>query len=229
MKFQEEKYGKHAAPISKAISEAMEKGTINLESEKDLDEFIKGIQEVQEEKAGRAASINLLNINNGKNTIEFRLANGTINPDTWIENARLFGRIVEKSEKLAQIQNKDKSKISEEEIKLLKLMEDLKKERPELEKMESLLDLLFTEEEKSIYIERYDINSKLLNEKERSDNPLDKLEFARSVDMGKTHTIDEFSEMSRQNCGSYRDTIMETRRGFLEETREEVIKGERDD
>lgn len=106
-KYLDAKLGITAASISKKVSEAIEKGTINLDSEEDLNEFIKGLQNIQENELGRSASLNLLNINNGKNTIEFRVANGTINPDIWIENVRLFGRIVQISEKLAQIEKEN--------------------------------------------------------------------------------------------------------------------------
>ena len=85
------------------LSDEYAKATINLENENDLSNFIEEIQNVQKD---RYSGLNLLNINNGKNTIEFRVPNGTINPDTWIENARLFGRIVEISQKLVEIEKK---------------------------------------------------------------------------------------------------------------------------
>lgn len=190
-----------------------------MNSEEDLDQFIKGFQELQEEKTGRTAAINLLNINNGKNTIEFRLPNGSINPDVWIENARLFGRIVEISEKLAQIEKKDKLELTEEDKKILGLREELKKEKPEREKMEDLLDLLFTEEEKPIYVERYNENSKLLEELPKEYNQMVNLEFAQTVDF-KPHKKDEFSDISRQNYGGYIAVTRETREAVNEQERE---------
>ncbi|MBF0992092.1 MAG: amidoligase family protein, partial [Fusobacterium sp.] len=91
----------YARPISPRINKAIEKGSINLESEEDLDSFIEKVQKAQ---GSRYCGLNLWNINNGKDTIEFRISNGTIDPDTWIENARLYGRIVEIAEKLAEIE-----------------------------------------------------------------------------------------------------------------------------
>jgi len=203
-------FGTSAAPVSKEFSEAIEKGTINLDGEEELDEFIKQLQSVQESKFGRAASINLLNINNGKNTIEFRVANGTIDPNVWIENVRLFGRIVQVSEQLAQIEKKEQSEVTEEDKRLLDLMEHLKETKmPEREKMEVLLELLFTEEERIIYRERYDENSKKLEELSVVDNPLARLEFAEKVDFRK-HTSDEFSGVARENCGGYKVATGET-------------------
>lgn len=234
-KIPRQKAGISAAPISKKVREAIEKGTINLDNEEDLNDFIKVLQNVQENELGRADSLNLLNINNGKNTIEFRVANGTINPDTWIENARLFGRIVQISEKLAQIEKKNQSELAEEDKKLVNLMQCLKEEKPEREKMEVLLEMLFTEEERIVYRERYDENSKLLEEaSKRRNNPLETLEIAEKVEF-RRHSIDEFSEVSRQNCGGYIDTTRETREA-VEEQREGNLeqiknseKGEKDD
>lgn len=223
------KLGITAAPISKKVSEAIEKGTINLDSEEDLNEFIKGLQNIQENELGRSASLNLLNINNGKNTIEFRVANGTINPDIWIENIRLFGRIVQISEKIAQIEKENQSELTEEDKKLLNLMESLKKEKPEREKMEVLLEMLFTEEERIIYRERYDENSKLLEEaSKRRENTLEVLEFAKKVEFrNKRHSIDEFSEVSRQNRGGYKDATTETIKAVKDEQLEKNLNSEK--
>lgn len=223
------KLGITAAPISKKVSEAIEKGTINLDSEEDLNEFIKGLQNIQENELGRSASLNLLNINNGKNTIEFRVANGTINPDIWIENIRLFGRIVQISEKIAQIEKENQSELTEEDKKLLNLMESLKKEQPEREKMEVLLEMLFTEEERIIYRERYDENSKLLEEaSKRRENTLEVLEFAKKVEFrNKRHSIDEFSEVSRQNRGGYKDATTETIKAVKDEQLEKNLNSEK--
>lgn len=225
--------GTSAMPISKKVSEAIEKGTINLDNEENLDEFIKELQNIQESEFNRTTSLNLLNINNSKNTVEFRLANGTINPDVWIENARLFGRIVQTSEKLAQIEKKNQSELTEEDKKLVNLMGSLKEDKPEREKMEDLLEMLFTEEEKIVYRERYDENSKLLEEEsKRENNPLEKLEFAETVEFKKNrHSIDEFSGIANENrLENYKTVTSETRNGVIgENTREDIQKKERDD
>ena len=195
-------FGKHAEPISPAISEAIERGTINLDTAKDLDKFVEQLQNVQKQeyepgnKLGRVTSLNLLNINNGKNTIEFRVPNGTINPNTWIENVRLYGRIVQMAENLAQIEKK--SEKTEEDIHLEGLMQLLKSNMPENEKMEVLLELLFTEEERKIYRDRYYTNSKKLEYNDTIRN----LKFAERVDFRK-HTVQEFGETARENNGGY--------------------------
>lgn len=147
----------HAEPISYKIAQAIEEGSIELNDEQDLQTFISSLQKMQNNKE---RSLNLLNINNQKNTIEFRVANGTINPDVWIENIKLFGRLVQRAEELAEIEQK--SNINEEERQQLELKERLKEDIPEKEKLEIVLDILFEEEEKEVYRERYKENSNIL-------------------------------------------------------------------
>lgn len=209
-------FGKHAEPISPMISGAIDKGTINLNSEQDLDNFIKSIQNIQEEEKGRTTSINLLKINNGRNTIEFRVPNGTINPNTWIENVKLFGRIVQMSEKLAQIEKKDESEKTQEDIHLEKLMQLLKSNMTENEKMEVLLEILFTEEERNVYRERYYENSRGM---EGYNDTISGLTFAEKVDFRK-HSIGEFGDVAKENYGGYRYC------GVDESVEKETEKGE---
>lgn len=169
----------YARPISPRINKAIEKGSINLENEEDLDSFIEKVQKAQ---GSRYCGLNLWNINNGKDTIEFRISNGTIDPDTWIENARLYGRIVEIAEKLAEI---EKNPIkSNEEKRLLSLKEYLKKDISENDKMEVLLNLLFSKEERKLYRERYISTIENLKEIEEDYNPFSDISFSK-VDFKK--------------------------------------------
>ena len=169
----------YARPISPRINKAIEKGSINLENEDDLDSFIEKVQKAQ---GSRYCGLNLWNINNGKDTIEFRISNGTIDPDTWIENARLYGRIVEIAEKLAEI---EKNPIkSNEEKRLLSLKEYLKKDISENDKMEVLLNLLFSKEERQLYRERYISTIENLKEIEEDYNPFSDISFSK-VDFKK--------------------------------------------
>ncbi len=184
---------KYAEPISPKLKNAIEKGSINLDNEEDLDKFIKDIQKVQRFKY---SGLNLLNINNGKNTIEFRIPNGTINPDTWIENIRMYGRIVQMSQKLAEIEKKTEK--TEEDKRLLYLKECLKEEIPEQEKLEILLELLFSKEEKKVYRDRYISSTKILKRIEDDDNPLKAVEFSR-VDFKRKHNLEEYHDIAIKN------------------------------
>lgn len=208
------RYGvqEYAPPISPKLSEALENGTINLEDEDDINKFIEEIQDIQEE---RYSGLNLLNINNGKNTIEFRIPNGTINPDVWIENARLFGRIVQMSQRLAEIEKQPE--LSKEEEHLIELNEMLKQDISEEQKMEILLELLFKEEERHVYRERYNKCTKRLKEMPDEENPLNNSKFS-SVNFKKKHSKDEFHEVAvNSRSGSENEAVNETKRGMLGE------------
>ena len=182
----------YARPISPRINKAIEKGSINLENEEDLDSFIEKVQKAQ---GSRYCGLNLWNINNGKDTIEFRISNGTIDPDTWIENARLYGRIVEIAEKLAEI---EKNPIkSNEEKRLLSLKEYLKKDISENDKMEVLLNLLFSKEERQLYRERYISTIENLKEIEEDYNPFSDISFSK-VDFKKKKENTEKSKKKEQ-------------------------------
>ncbi len=180
----------HAEPISYKFNRAIEEESIKLREEEDLKAFIPELQRVQ---GNKERGLNLLNINHEKNTIEFRIANGTINPDVWIENIRLFGRIVQKSQELAEIQ--EKGSITEEEKKRLELMEALKKDILDKEKLEILLEILFEEEEKEIYRKRYLENDRILRYYQYENFPFIDRDFQK-VDF--KHKKGEFHEIAIQ-------------------------------
>jgi len=160
----------YAKPMSNKLEEALEKGTIDIEGEQDLEKFKEILLEFQ--GAERYIGVNFMNLEQGgKGTIEFRMPNGTVNADTWIENINLFGGVVEIAQKLAVIQEKNDYKRSKEENEMLENFEKLKLEGiEEREKLEILLKLVIPEEQREIYERRYDKNSRLLNENpERND------------------------------------------------------------
>lgn len=125
----------------------------------------------------RYNSINFINVHTARNTIEFRLANGTLDGDTWVENIRLFGRTVEISEDLGQIVGKLErgEELTEDEKTKYALKEMLKDNVPLDAKMDILMKILFTEEEQEVYYKRYRAN-KALEEKEHR---LDEVKFGK--------------------------------------------------
>ena len=166
---------KYATPVSQTLEEA--------QIEKiPKDKFILIAKSIFENN--RYKSINFMNINNSKNTIEFRLANGTLNPDTWIENIRLFGRTIEAAEELGQIAQKlgKKEELTEEEKVKYTLKEMLKDDISLNSKMDILMQILFSEEEREIYYERFRENNKLNSENQR----LESLSFGK-VDFKKVY------------------------------------------
>lgn len=156
---------KYAVPISEKVEEALEKGTINITNETELSNFVQQLQSVQ---STRHSGINFMNVtNNYKKTVEFRIPNGTIEPETWIENINLFGGIISASEKLNIIQSKSEEMRTSQERYYLNVFEELKaSDLSREEKLEILLELTIPEEEKEIYRNRYRVNSKILEQEE---------------------------------------------------------------
>lgn len=151
----------YAGPISKKIEKALESGSISIEDSSELSDFITQLKNIQGE---RYSGINFLNISlQKKNTIEFRLPNGTIDPKTWIENINLFGGIVKAAEEIAQIQRKSETTRSEEEQKKIELFERISNgNKSEEEILDILLTLSVSSDKRWIYENRYAQNSKLM-------------------------------------------------------------------
>lgn len=86
---------------------------------------------------------------------EFRIPNGGCNYETWIDNIRLYGKMMERAKQIADLMKKDY--LTAEEESLLRLKIDLQDRKLSLEdKLEMLLDLLFEDENiKQIYRDRY--------------------------------------------------------------------------
>ena len=160
--------GKFAEPISDIFEQA------DLEKIPE-DRFIINAKRIVEFR--RYNSINFLNVYTARNTIEFRLANGTLDGDTWVENIRLFGRTVEIAEDLGQIVGKLErgEELTEDEKTKYALKEMLKDDVPLDAKMDILMKILFTEEEQEVYYKRYKAN-KALEEKEHR---LDEVKFGK--------------------------------------------------
>lgn len=154
------KFDRNAKPISKYLEIVLnDKTNTEKESAKEL------LLEAQE---NRYYGINFKPANtthNDKGHIEFRLPNGTLDADTWIENINLFGGIVKTAQDLAIIQTKPEQEQTDEERDSLRKFERLKEANvDEKEKLEILLALVIPQEDREIYRERYEVNSKLLEE-----------------------------------------------------------------
>lgn len=157
----------NALPISKNILAQMEEQYMPIESKGEMISFLKSSQysDYMKEISSRNYGINCSNIHGeGINTVEFRLPNGTVEPDVWIQNIDLFGGIIAISERMAHIQETTKI-LTPEERKILKNFEKIKQNGiAEEEKMQALLELVIPEEDRNIYINRYKVNRELLHE-----------------------------------------------------------------
>lgn len=124
------------------ISEVFENGNISIKTQEDFENIIKKMQDT------RYRGINVDNIKeDGIQTIEFRMPNGTIDIDTVRENIRLFGQLLSISKQMSlnpEYKSKEFSTLKNHNL-------------TEKEKVESMLNLLFEDEqEKYIYRERWD-------------------------------------------------------------------------
>ena len=155
----------NAVMLSDELKRTIAFKSYDIIDENQLDKFIEVWKDSQFEIAGRkraydgrSTGLNMLNVNNVKNTIEFRFPNGTLNPEMWIDNINLLGGIVTISQELAEIQERD-AKTQEESYKL-EIFENLKKNKSGKEKLKKLLKLIGLEPEE--YIDRYNTNIELI-------------------------------------------------------------------
>lgn len=90
----------YAFPISKDLINTLKTGTVNLSTEEDLATFKTNLRIFEN---SRFKGINLTNMDpqviriNKLPTIEFRIPNGTVDADVWIDNINLFGGLIKAS------------------------------------------------------------------------------------------------------------------------------------
>ncbi len=136
-----EKIIQYARKESNNIQSIYNDGSVTLEKDEDFQELIDKMTE------DRYYGINLKNLGNPeKNTIEFRIPNGTIDGKVEKENILLFGKLMQTSKEL--VNDKDLQK---------KYKVFSNHNLTEAEKVDALLDLLFEkEQDKEIYRNRWD-------------------------------------------------------------------------
>jgi hypothetical protein len=177
---------KTAKPISTNVEEAFNKGAVYLEDEYDLESFgemLKSIQsrtsddeyEFMAQVYDRYYGMNFDNLGpGGMQTIEFRIPNGTLDPDLWIDNINLFGGMVRVAQELAEIQKLES--LTPEQMRKIELFEKVKETNSNAEKLEILLELIGLEPEG--YRKRFEsniefvINNEELMNRTAKDQPL---------------------------------------------------------
>ncbi len=183
----------YAMPVSKTLEQSdLDKGS--------KDEFLTDARKIQKD---RNTSINLINTDNGNNTIEFRLSNGTLDPDIWIENIRLYGRVVQMAHEISQINRKKQrgEEITAEQEQKLQMKATLKKEVSMDEKMGALMKLLFKEEEREVSEDRYIVNK----DAEQQEKRMEKMKFGK-VDFGNIYESTEIPENLERKLGNIERT-----------------------
>ena len=189
----------YAKPMSNKLEEALEKGTIDIEGEQDLEKFKETLLEFQ--GAERYIGVNFMNLEQGgKGTIEFRMPNGTVNADTWIENINFFGGLVRVSHELSKIMLKSEEQRTEEEKKMLYNYEVIQTEQDERKVAEALIGLCVSQEQMQTYLDRYDENSELLEKTPELNDRLNGQIRKNKIGQKTIPTIggEDFEEFSRK-------------------------------
>ena len=150
----------YAKPITREKTKEIE----NEFTKKDV--FIENAKEKQ--KDNKHYSLNILNIGRrfNKNTIEFRMPNGSLEPEIILQNITLYARIMQVSKELTKITNKIKNgkQITKDEKQKIIYKEMLKREIPDDDNMKILMKLLFDDkEERTVYEKRYYANKDLFS------------------------------------------------------------------
>ena len=101
---------------------------------------------------------------------------------------------------------------------MLQLRDRLKDDNiPEQEKMEIMLELLFTEEEKEVYRDRYITNTHILEQTPEDKNPFKETKF-KKVDFKNKHTKEEMKEIAmNERLESVNGVTQETSNGVRTE------------
>lgn len=176
----------NAIPISLNVLDNVEEQYMPIKSKDDMISFIKSSQysDFKKEIASRNYGINCSNVHReGINTIEFRLPNGTVDSNVWIQNVNLFGGIVAVSEKIAKIQKKA-GKLTGDEQKILVDFNRLKNGKiAEEEKMLTFMELVIPKEDRQIYVNRYRTNYELLLNNPELEKELDKKIAKRPINL----------------------------------------------
>lgn len=109
-------------------------------------------------------SVCLRGTNNSDYRFEFRIPNGGCNYKTWIDNIRLYGKMMERAKQIADLMKKEYLTLEEENLIRLKI--DLQDINLSLEdKLDLLMELLFEDEEiKQIYYRRYNATLRKIRE-----------------------------------------------------------------
>ena len=133
----------------------------------------------------RYDGLNFRNLfNKNKETIECRIPNGTLDPDTWVENINLFCGVVAAAQKVDDLLNK-KDKTREEKQYLVNYYKLTNQEMPPEEILECLLNLTIPPEDRKIYRERYQVNSELLKQDPKIDGILKSNTFYGKISFEK--------------------------------------------
>lgn len=136
-----------AVPTGKKVLKKIEKGTLKV-SYKKFGILRRNVVSKYKLDERRYAGLNLTNVGNpNKNTVEFRMANGTLDPNVIKQNVFLYASIIKTA--VEMVDNPEKYTDRLEKF--------YNRDVTEKEKAENFLDLIMdSEEDKKIYMDRWE-------------------------------------------------------------------------
>lgn len=198
-----EKAFKYAIPITPKIVNK----SINFDSINDVNSFSLNIHNVQDMYSKpRYSSINFENLSIPlQNTIEFRIPNGTLDPNVWITNINLFGGLMVAAKNISMALKKSFENTTDDDKKNLYFYEKIKDVNiSDLDRLKCLLNILPSSMNKDVYLERYEVNTTLV-EKLRTGEILDTISVFRPIrittcsDELKEKVIDGYKDYIKSN------------------------------
>lgn len=153
----------YSKSIYKNFLEAINNGLFNTPSDIELTNFITLLKYYFQPDNDRHYSVNILHIgkNINKETIEFRIPNGTINPESIHQNIKLFARLILLSKTLSRDYEKGLNFI------------DKLTQMPIEERTIKLINTLFNSDyDKSYFYDRWITNYTLINQKTNEEKAL---------------------------------------------------------
>lgn len=135
-----------ASPIGKKVKKDIDRGRLKVSHKKQS--FLRRAITTGKLDTRRYYGLNLTNIGNPKkNTVEFRMGNGTLNPETIKQNVFLYASIIEAARTAALEPEKNQEQLTE----------FFKKDVTEEQKADAFLALIFeSEEDRKIYKDRWE-------------------------------------------------------------------------
>ena len=197
-----------AAPIGSKIKKQLEAGKLKLAKPKSR--IYKAIISGQKLDSNRYASMNLTNFGKGKkNTIEFRISNGTKNPETIKQNVFLYASILNTAVEMT---------INPEQY-AARLQEFYKRDVSEEEKANAFLGLIMDEpQDRQVYMNRW---------RSVKDNPVFEASDGSKKFASGTFNRDGYREVANrtpvQSLKAAFGQITSLINGTLSHTKEEVV------
>ena len=175
-------------PISGNIEEILKSNNNPIQSVEDIKKLLKDAQGHNRMDLNlnerRYYGINFFNIDESKNTIEYRMSEGTLEYEDIINNIELYGGIIRTAQNLSRIQKIDKSKRTEKQERALQFFKKLKNnDITEEERAKMFISMIIPIEKRDIYYDRYVINKMLLNNDEKLQNELNRNFAKHSIDL----------------------------------------------